>query len=285
METLERVGAEARAEMERYLWRHETDNIALLSELRRGQRLAANRLDPPTLLGYRLGGRMVAVQAIYRSGRWLPHMERDEILPEMLEDARPYWLRWLMGVRRVVDPILERLPALGYRVTYDEIDDFCVVDAATLVPRPAPGVRRATRRDVEDVATLRCAFEGEYFSVPLERIERAWCLRAAERYIAEGAYIAERHGHAVAMVAVEATLPQLTHIGAVYTERGYRGQGLAKGVVTAICQEHLRTKARVTLNVRVDNEAAIRAYRALGFRVAGDYRMCRLAPESRSEHG
>jgi hypothetical protein len=35
----------------------------------------------------------------------------------------------------------------------------------------------------------------------------------------------------VAMVAVEAALPQLTHIGAVYTVGAYRNRGLAKGVV------------------------------------------------------
>jgi predicted GNAT family acetyltransferase len=79
------------------------------------------------------------------------------------------------------------------------------------------------------------------------------------------------------MVAVEASIPQLTHIGAVYTHRDFRGRGLAKGVVTAICQQHLRLKERVTLNVRVDNEIANRVYRALGFRVWGDYRMCRLS--------
>ncbi len=273
METLERVGAEAIQDLQRYLWRHYQENIALLYDLR----LGAGRRDAPVLLGYRLHGAIVAVQGIYRGGRWLPHFERQDVLPAMLEDARDYWLRWLMGARHIVDPILEHLPELGLRVSFDEIDAFCYVDRRSLVPYPAPGVRRATRRDLEDVATLRCAFEAEYFGVPVERIERSWCLRAAERYIRDGAYVAQVGGRTVAMVAVEALLPQLTHIGAVYTRHDYRSQGLAKGVVTAICEEHLRRKERVTLNVRVDNEAANRAYQALGFRVWGDYRMCRLS--------
>jgi RimJ/RimL family protein N-acetyltransferase len=276
METLERVGAEAIRDLERYLWRHYHENIALLHDLQRGG-LRNGEREKPTLLGYRLGGAIVAVQAIYRGGRWLPHYERPDVLPAMLEDARDYWLRWLMGPRRIVDPILDRLPELGLHVTFDEIDAFCYVDRSSLVPYVAPGVRRATPRDVEDVATLRCAFEAEYFGVPVERIERAWCLRAAERYIRDGAYVAEVGGRSVAMVAIEGSLPQLTHIGAVYTVHAYRNRGLAKGVVTAICQEHLRRKERVTLNVRVDNVAANRAYRALGFRVWGDYRMCRLS--------
>lgn len=274
METLERVGVEAFQEMARYLWRHYEENIALLHDLQH----SAPRRAAPALLGYRLHGAMVAVQAIYRGGRWLPHFERPDVLPAMLEDARNYWLRWLMGPRHVVDPIVAHLPELGLRVTWDEIDAFCYVDRRSFAPQPAPGVRRATRRDVEDVATLRCAFEAEYFGVPVERIDRSWCLQAAERYIGDGAYVAHADdGSAVAMVAVEASLPQLTHIGAVYTRHDYRNRGLAKGVVTAICQEHLRHKERVTLNVRIDNAPANRAYRALGFRVWGDYRMCRLA--------
>ena len=277
MDTLERVGDEALDDVMRYLCRHYHENIALLSDLwgRGGDHWARN--DRPALLGYRLQGEIVAVQGIYRSGRWLPHFERQEVLPAMLEDARDHRLRWMMGVRRVVDPILERLPELDLRVSFDEIDAFCYVDRVSFAPRPTPGVRRATRRDARALAALRCAFEAEYFGLPVERIERSWCLRAAEHYIREGAYLAERDGHIVAMAAVESSIPQLTHIGAVYTHHGYRGQGLAKGVVTAICQEHLRVKERVTLNVRVDNEPASRAYQALGFRVWGDYRMCRLS--------
>jgi uncharacterized protein len=277
MDTLERVGAEALDDLTRYLWRHYHENIALLSDLWSKARGGWGRDAAPVLQGYRLQGEIVAVQGIYRSGRWLPHFERQDILPAMLEDARDYRLRWVMGVRRVVDPILERLPELGLRVSFDESDAFCYADRVSFAPRPVPGVRRATRRDAGAMATLRCAFEAEYFGVPVERIERSWCLRAAERYVREGAYLAERDGHVVAMAAVESSIPQLTHIGAVYTRRDYRGQGLAKGVVTAICQEHLRMKERVTLNVRVDNEPANRAYRALGFRVWGDYRMCRLS--------
>ena len=278
MEAVERVGVEALEDLTHYLWRHYAENIPLLNDLQRRDAVSDAEWDNrPTLHGYRLHGRIVAVQGIYRKGRWLPHFQCQTVLPTMLEDARNYWLRWVMGVRRVIDPILTYLPILGLRISFDEIDAFCAVDRASFIPQPVPGVRRATRRDVGDVATLRCAFEAEYFGVPGERIDRSWCLRAAERYILDGAYLAERDGRAVAMAAVEASIPQLTHIGAVYTLRNYRRQGLAKGVVTALCQEHLRLKERVTLNVRVDNEAANRAYRALGFRVRGDYRMCRLS--------
>ena len=200
METLERAGAEALQDLERYLWRHYQENIALLSDLRRESRGDRGRHDAPALHGYRLQDRIVAVQGIYRSGRWLPHFEREDVLPAMLEDARNYWLRWVMGARHVVDPILEHLPELGLRVSFDEIDAFCFVDHPSLIPRPAPGVRRATRRDVEGVAVLRCAFEAEYFRVAVERIERSWCLRAAERYIRDGAYVAERGGQVVSFI-------------------------------------------------------------------------------------
>jgi predicted GNAT family acetyltransferase len=79
------------------------------------------------------------------------------------------------------------------------------------------------------------------------------------------------------MVLVEAAIPELSQIAAVYTIKGYRGRGLAKGVVSSICKDQLLDKPRVTLTVKTDNVPAFRVYRALGFRRWTDYRMSRFA--------
>ena len=55
-------------------------------------------------------------------------------------------------------------------------------------------------------------------------------------------------------------------VGNVYTNREYRGQGLAKVVTSAVTAELLRTVDTVVLNVRADNPPALAAYRALGYR-------------------
>lgn len=165
----------------------------------------------------------------------------------------------------------------GLKISFDEQDYLCDVGRTRLRPQRVEGVRRATVSDLPQVASLRAAFECEYFGVAYARIDQTWCLRAAERYVAQGAWVAQRDGCIVSMVAVEADIPGITHIGAVYTLPAYRGRGLAKGVTSATCEEQLAAKERVTLTVRIDNLPALSAYAALGFQRREDYRMCRLA--------
>jgi RimJ/RimL family protein N-acetyltransferase len=55
-------------------------------------------------------------------------------------------------------------------------------------------------------------------------------------------------------------------VGNVFTNREYRGQGLAKVVTSAVTADLLRTVDTVVLNVRADNPPALAAYGALGYR-------------------
>jgi ribosomal protein S18 acetylase RimI-like enzyme len=53
-------------------------------------------------------------------------------------------------------------------------------------------------------------------------------------------------------------------IGNVYTRRDRRGRGLGRAVTAAVLRE-LNGIETVGLNVRADNDAAIRIYESLGF--------------------
>lgn len=61
-------------------------------------------------------------------------------------------------------------------------------------------------------------------------------------------------------------------IGNVYTARAHRGRGLAKAVTSAIAGHLLDQGIRtIALNVKRENDAAIRIYEQLGFRRHCDY--------------
>ena len=303
---LERVGHGALSEIRDYMLAHAHETVIMLADPhvwtprdaagqsrpfadhRRQRERSRPAFDALTLIGYRYHGgkeappRLVAVQGFYRYGRWFPHYaalskEDDEsILDALVEDARQRRLRWIMGVERVVNPLLERLEPLGFALGYDERDHLCYVDAASLRPVEDARPRRATPRDCAAIAKLRHTFEVDYFGVPVQRVSRPWCLDVARRYIEEGAWVVEHEGQVVSMVAVEARLDALCQIGAVYTEKDLRGRGLARAVVSAACRDLLRTATRVILTVRKDNAPALRAYRALGFVAWEDYRMARF---------
>ena len=271
------VGDEALDEMVAYLEGHLREAALLLSDLARRDRRADGPGGPLTVAGLRRAGRIVAVQGFYGDGRWLPHFEDPAALDAMLSTAQHHRLHWIMGPQRVVDAILGRLAGTGVRVSYDEQDAIYRLDAATLRPYPALGVRRATAEDIPAIAGLRLRFDAEYFGVPIQAAFRPWYMETAGTYVERGTYLAERNGMAVSMVAVEAKVPTLAQIGAVYTMPDYRAQGLARGVITAIAQELLPQHAEISLMVRHDNVPARKAYDALGFTPCGAYRMVRLA--------
>ncbi len=257
-----------------YLHAHHREAIFLLHDLLHRSEAGG---EASRVLGYRTADGVVGVQCLFPSGRWLPHVADAAALRPLLEDAAAHPLHWAVGARRVLDPLIDALGAEGLMPVYDQVETLAALDPATFRPHdaPAPG-RRAARSDVMAIAELRKRFEAEYFpgggQGPV-----SWYRGVAEEAIRDGAYVAEVDGVPVAMVSVEADIPELVHIGAVYTRPAYRGRGLAKAVVTAICREALRRRPRVTLTVSPANAPAWRAYEALGFYPWDEYRLCRLA--------
>lgn len=62
----------------------------------------------------------------------------------------------------------------------------------------------------------------------------------------------------------------------IVTHKHYRRKGYAKTVVSGLCKNLLRTVEHVGLNVKVDNEVALRLYRSLGFETFGTYLECSI---------
>ncbi|NLD43246.1 MAG: GNAT family N-acetyltransferase [Chloroflexi bacterium] len=272
---VERAGVDNIAPLLAYLHAHCHEAIFPLHDLTHLAELPPG--ERPTVLAYMRAEQIIAVQCLYASGRWLPHFSDQAALPAILADASGRRLRWAVGAQRVMAPLLQALAGQGYALAYDQREALCQVNAASLAaPARRADVRRATLADVDAVAELRRLFEEEYFGLapagapnPLYRI-------IAERTIRDGTYLAVADGVAAAAVAIEADIPELTHIGAVYTRRAWRGRGLATAAVAALSAEELRRKERVTLTVRPSNTPAWRAYHAVGFRPCGEYRISRL---------
>ncbi|MFH1086730.1 MAG: hypothetical protein V1772_13335 [Chloroflexota bacterium] len=188
--------------MQDYLRAYAYETVHLLADLNEAARGPGDD-DPDTLTlaGYRRDGEVIAVQAFYRYGRWLPHLADEAALDAMLQDAGQHYARWLMGPRRMVDPIWERLSATGWRLDFGEAGTVHWVGRGPQRATPGTAARRATPDDAAAVARLRREFDVEYFCTDPRLISHAWCAQLARRYIARGAYVAEHAGRVVAMVA------------------------------------------------------------------------------------
>ena len=95
------------------------------------------------------------------------------------------------------------------------------------------------------------------------------------RQLATGRYVGIRQaGRLVCVAGVHVYSPSwgVAALGNVATLPAVRGRGLARGASAALCclllEDGIET---VSLNVRADNEAAIRAYTRLGFEPVAEY--------------
>lgn len=127
----------------------------------------------------------------------------------------------------------------------------------TAPPRPAMDVARLTATDVPALVTLyedgEAAGEAPDFFFPAMVTHGVFC-----GVFEEDALVAVAGTHLVSRDEGAAA------VGNVYTRRDRRGRGLGRAAVAALLCE-LAGIATIGLNVRVDNEAAIRVYQSLGF--------------------
>ncbi|MFI2713449.1 GNAT family N-acetyltransferase [Micromonospora sp. NPDC018662] len=99
------------------------------------------------------------------------------------------------------------------------------------------------------------------------------------RMVDTGQYVGVRErGRLVAVAGVHVFSPRwrVAAVGNVTTHPAVRGRGLAAGVVAGLCARLRASVDHVTLNVRVDNVAAVRLYERLGFTQVAGFTECAL---------
>ena len=203
--------------------------------------------------------------------RWGAAFDGDQLLAVALEYAgfSPQPL-FVMGdpdgvaavLRDVIRPLAAYLAALPvhlpavervYRVAGGPPMVRMWVDRASF--RPEPGV--TARLLPSEIGDLNRLYNLGF---------TAWLPGEA---LAHGVYYGIRiGGRIVAAAGTHVVSPEarLGVVGNVMTHVAHRGRGLAKITTSAVTQELLRSCDQVVLNVRIDNPAALAAYRALGFR-------------------
>jgi ribosomal protein S18 acetylase RimI-like enzyme len=154
-------------------------------------------------------------------------------------------------------------------------DDFAIIeggphrklaltDHARLAAAGAAG-EVLTRADLPEVVALyAAAYPGNSFD---------------PRMIDTGHYVGIRRAGellAVAGVHVWSATYRVAALGNVTTHPRARRQGLGRAAVAAVCRRLRETVDHVTLNVRVDNQAALALYGGLGFTPIAEYEECGL---------
>jgi uncharacterized protein len=135
-------------------------------------------------------------------------------------------------------------------------------------------VRRASGAEADSLFPLQAAYEREEVVPRGTELNLAACRFALERTLAARIVLfAELEGIAVAKANTNARSYARDQIGGVYVRPEFRGRGIATRLVAELVALLAAEGREASLFVKERNEAAIAAYRRIGFDVRGDYRI------------
>ncbi|MBM3532574.1 MAG: GNAT family N-acetyltransferase [Alphaproteobacteria bacterium] len=133
--------------------------------------------------------------------------------------------------------------------------------------------RRPKRIELEMLIDWRTASVVETRAADDVSQARAEADENVRRWEREGTlWVLEVDGRVVSMNAYNATLPDMVQIGGVYTPPDLRGLGFARACVAGslVAARHAGVERSVLFTPK-ENASAQAAYRAIGFRVVGEY--------------
>ena len=215
---------------------------------------------------------------IYQAPNYLPALQEAVLIAT----DRP--IKTMLGP---ADQVAAGLDALGasVRVHMDDPQVLFGLRLADLaVPEPlrtgAVHARVLNAADTPVLAQWRAASRMELFLEPdtPELWEEAQ--DSVERYLAsQRQWVLEADGKLVSTCTFNAEIREVVQVGGVYTPPEARGRGYARAVVAAaLLDARAEGAGDAILFTDDDNQAAQKAYRAIGFRPIGDYRIVLVQP-------
>lgn len=238
-----------------------------------------------TYIGAFEDDRMVGVVAHY----WLKNLVFQtplEYLRDLLDAVAAVGVRPIEGLVGPAAQVARAAELLGLADAAVQFDDqeglYALELAALVVPRDLAAGRvrgrRIQRRDLDQVTAWRVAYSVELLNDDDTPALRNRCRADMESSLARGdTWVLEDGGRPVAVSSFNAALAEVVQVGGVWTPPERRGRGYARAVVAASLRDaRAEGVGRGVLFTGDGNGPAIRAYRALGFRRVGDYRVVLL---------
>jgi uncharacterized protein len=278
-ETIRVLEAGEEEALERFLVRHATSSMFLRSNLRQGGIVDRGAAYQATYAALLRGAEIVAVAAHCWNGMVVlqaPVETQQVAVVAVAQSGRS--VVGILGPLAQVGRAREGL-ALGNRVALaDSADDLFHLDLRDLqVPKLLSSgeavCRRSATADYPKLAEWRVAYFQETFRRPVSAELGRESREVVERLSAEGSqFVLEADGRLVSCCTFNARLPDTVQIGGVFTPPILRQHGYARAVVAgALLAARETGTAGAILFTGQGNDAAQKAYGALGFERVGDY--------------
>lgn len=262
-----------------FLERRADSSMFLRANIRRGGLLDTGRPYGGTYVGAIDGQKVEAVAALYWSG--FVALQAPYHLGPILTQLAGLGVRPIRGLLGPLGQTDEARQLLGLRkapVRKDSREDLFALSLDQLIvpghlaagrwtsrhPRPSEFGMLIDWRVASVIETMAGVDNAE---------TRAEADETMRRLDGEGAlWVLEVDGRVVSMNSYNAMIPDMVQIGGVFTPQDLRGLGFARACVAGSLLAARRTGVdRSVLFTPKENASAQAAYRAIGFRIVGEY--------------
>ena len=212
-------------------------------------------------LAWEANGEVKNVVLVY-TGKALPTViglsDQPDVMRELLEEVRPQLPKQFHAH---LSPGVEAVFRNGYAIeVHGAHYRMALRGVGRVYEVDCPGIEPLTEADLNEVLEFYAtSYPNNWFD---------------ERMLETGQYFGLRKGGrlvSVAGVHVYSRWYRVAALGNIATDPAHRNRGYGRLVTGRLCQALLECVDHVGLNVKADNEAAIRCYRSLGFEMVASY--------------
>jgi GNAT superfamily N-acetyltransferase len=198
---------------------------------------------------------------------YIPDLEAAPPLAQALvAGAQP---RMIVGHRASVMALHNAFRPLKPARELRDPQPLMILDRGELQGTPSGDVRPSTRGDLEALIIAAARMHREEMGIdPLAVDAPAWRMRMLSLIERRWSWIWMRHREVLFKAELSAWTPDVVQIQGVYTAPKYRGQGIARAGLAAVCAHVFKDVPRCSLYVNQYNVIAQRVYERLGFRAA-----------------
>ncbi len=262
-----------------FLERRADSSMILRANLRRSGLLDSGSAYGGTYVGAIDGQKVEAVVALYWNG--FVSMQAPYHMGPILTHLTGLGVRPVKGLLGPLAQTEEARQLLGLRnapTRKNSREDLFALDLGKIAVPGNLSVGRWTSRrprptEIDMLIDWRLASVRETLGGPDDEVIRAEAGETIRRQDGEGAlWVLEVDRRLVSMNSYNAMIPDMVQIGGVFTPKDLRGLGFARACVAGSLLAARKTGVeRSVLFTPKENASAQAAYRAIGFRVVGEY--------------
>ena len=241
-----------------FAYRHEEENMFITGAFEQTK----NPFEQNAYYGYFDGDKMTGLAVYFGEWENFNINSQEESVVRVLTDhivQKGHPIKDIACFRRYGDIIMDQLEKLGIKAKEVEDKSIYKLLGEDFVDFSTGKEEQSTEKDRKDLVLQERISFGNDADAPITDME-------TNRIIPSQEFVIRKDGKIITKAKISGLSKNYFQIGGVGTLPEYRGQGLAKQVVSALCKTYLAQGKSGILFTSNDNESAIKVYKTLGFK-------------------